>query len=52
MLDELNDEDLIMGSHRSKSVYLSEEGVKRAIQIINRYNLEGSDLNSKKEDKR
>ncbi len=49
LLDELNDEDLIMGGHRAKSVYLSDEAVKRAIKIINKYNLGKGDLNAKKE---
>lgn len=36
-INELTDEDLISGSHRSKSVYLSDEGVRVAEQLAKKY---------------
>lgn len=37
ILDELNEEDLIFGSKRAKSVYFTEEGIKRAEELIKKY---------------
>lgn len=48
LLDELTD-NLIVGSYRAKSVYLSEKGVERAIDILNKYNLGKAHLNEKEE---
>ncbi|MDZ5473297.1 DUF6429 family protein [Bacillus sp. 31A1R] len=36
-LDELTDEDLIRGSIKSKSVYLTDEGVKEAELLLKKY---------------
>ncbi len=36
-LNELTDEDLIRGSIRSKSVYLTEAGIKVAEELIKKY---------------
>ncbi|WP_249414134.1 DUF6429 family protein [Alteribacter keqinensis] len=36
-LDELTDEDFIRGSTRSKSVYLTEEGIKEAEKLMQKY---------------
>lgn len=51
LLDELTNEGLITGNHRAKSIYLSDEGVKKAIEIISKYNLEKDDFDAKKEEK-
>lgn len=37
IINELTDEDLISGSHRSKSVYLTDEGIKMAEQLAKKY---------------
>ncbi|QUW21417.1 transposase [Sporosarcina sp. Marseille-Q4063] len=37
MLNELSDEDLIRDSKRSKSVYLTEAGVKEAEALVEKY---------------
>ncbi|WP_394234908.1 DUF6429 family protein [Niallia oryzisoli] len=34
VLDELTDADLIRGSNRSKSVYLTESGIKEAEALL------------------
>lgn len=36
-LNELTDEDLIRGSIRSKSVYLTESGIREAEELIKKY---------------
>ena len=36
-LNELTDEDLIRGSIRSKSVYLTEAGIKNAEELMKKY---------------
>lgn len=37
-LNELDEEDYIrQGSHRSKSVYLTKEGIKKAQELLERY---------------
>ncbi|MEQ6375606.1 DUF6429 family protein [Bacillaceae bacterium S4-13-56] len=36
-LNELTDEDLIRGSVRSKSVYLTEAGIKEAEELMKKY---------------
>lgn len=36
-LNELTDEDLIRGSIRSKSVYLTEAGIKKAEELMKKY---------------
>ena len=38
-LNELLDEGLISGSYRSKSVYLSEEGINKAQEVAKKYML-------------
>lgn len=37
VLNELTDEDLIRGSIRSKSVYLTEAGIKEARELMKKY---------------
>ncbi|GEM05672.1 hypothetical protein HMI01_26600 [Halolactibacillus miurensis] len=37
VLDALSADDLIRGGHRSKSVYLTENGVNEAKQLIKKY---------------
>ncbi len=37
VLNELTDGDLIQGSKRSKSVYLTESGIKEAKALMNKY---------------
>jgi hypothetical protein len=37
ILDELSEEDYIRGSHRSKSVYLTEAGIKEAKSLAEKY---------------
>ena len=37
IINELTDEDLISGSLRSKSVYLTDEGIKLAEQLVKKY---------------
>ena len=39
ILDELTDEDFIRGSKRSKSVYLTEAGIKEAKEIAEKYQI-------------
>lgn len=36
-LNELTDEDLLRGSTRSKSVYLTEDGIKKAEELMKKY---------------
>lgn len=37
VLDELTDEDYIRGSIKSKSVYLTESGIKEAKELMKKY---------------
>ncbi|MDQ0214520.1 hypothetical protein J2S13_000916 [Oikeobacillus pervagus] len=37
ILNELTDEDLLRGSTRSKSVYLTEDGIKKAEKLMKKY---------------
>lgn len=37
IINELTNKDLISGSHSSKSVYLTDEGVKVAEQVAKKY---------------
>ncbi|MFS0614244.1 DUF6429 family protein [Lederbergia ruris] len=37
ILNELTDEDLIRGSIRSKSVYLTGDGIKKAEELMKKY---------------
>ena len=37
ILDELTEEDLLRGSKRSKSVYLTEAGIKKAEALVQEY---------------
>lgn len=37
ILNELTDEDLIRGSTRSKSVYITEVGIKKAEELMKKY---------------
>ena len=40
ILNELVDEDLIRGGHRSKSVMITDEGVKKAKELLKLYGIE------------
>ncbi|SFE30761.1 hypothetical protein SAMN05216238_11287 [Lentibacillus persicus] len=40
-LDQLTDDRYIFGSKRSKSVYLTDEGIKKARELMEKYNVEG-----------
>lgn len=40
ILDELTDEDLICGGHRSKSVILTDEGMNKAKELLTKYQIE------------
>lgn len=44
ILNELTDEDYIRGSKKSKSVYMTEEGIKKAKEIVKKYQIENDDL--------
>lgn len=48
LMDELIDESLISGGNRAKSIYLSDDGVKKALEIIEKYNFEKEDIIPKK----
>ncbi|GAX90089.1 DUF6429 family protein [Effusibacillus lacus] len=37
VLNELTDENLITGSHKAKSVYLTEQGVEKAKELVEKY---------------
>jgi len=37
VLNELTEEDLIRGSYRAKSVYLTEAGIKEAEKLMKKY---------------
>jgi len=37
ILNELTDEDVLRGSVRSKSVYLTEDGIKKAEELMKKY---------------
>jgi hypothetical protein len=37
ILDELNEEKLIFGNKRAKSVYFTEEGIKKAEELKKKY---------------
>ncbi|MEW6623956.1 MAG: DUF6429 family protein [Bacillota bacterium] len=37
ILNELTDEDLIRGGHRSKSVMITDEGMKKAEELLKQY---------------
>lgn len=37
VLNELNEEGYITGSKRSKSVYLTKEGIEKAERLVNKY---------------
>ena len=39
-LNQLTDEKYILGSRRSKSVYLTDDGIKRALELMKKYNIE------------
>ena len=38
-LNKLEDDGMIYGSHRSKSVVIYEEGIEMATQLLKKYNL-------------
>ncbi|WP_456273315.1 DUF6429 family protein [Bacillus sp. AK031] len=38
-LNELNEDKYIMGGKRSKSVYLTEEGINQAKELMEKYNI-------------
>ena len=40
ILDELTDEDLIRGGHRSKSVILTDDGMNKAKELLRKYQIE------------
>ena len=40
-LDELRDDKYIVGSNQSKSVYLTEEGIKKAQLLMKKYKIVG-----------
>ena len=40
IMDELTDEGFIYGSHKSKSIYLEESGVRRAQALFTNYGIE------------
>mgnify|MGYP001228171024 CR=1 FL=1 len=40
ILDELTDEDLIRGGHRSKSVILTDDGINKAKELLKKYHIE------------
>ncbi|OGO79906.1 MAG: transposase [Clostridiales bacterium GWC2_40_7] len=40
ILDELTDEDLIRGGHRSKSVILTDDGMKKVKELLKKYHIE------------
>lgn len=40
-LDELNESRYIVGSKRAKSVYLTDDGVEKAQELMKKYNIEG-----------
>lgn len=39
-LDKLNEEELVIDSHGNKSLYLTDEGVARAKEILEQYGIE------------
>ncbi len=39
ILDKLTEEDFIQGSKKAKSVYVTEEGISYAKQLIEKYNI-------------
>ena len=40
ILNDLTNEDLICGSHRSKSVYLNESGIAKAKSLLTSYGID------------
>lgn len=40
ILDELTEKDLIRGGHRSKSVMITDEGMKKAKEILKQYGID------------
>ncbi len=40
ILDELTEEDLIRGGHRSKSVILTDDGMNKAKELLKKYHIE------------
>jgi hypothetical protein len=40
ILDELTEEDLIRGGQRSKSVMITDEGVKKAKELLKQYGID------------
>lgn len=40
ILDELTDEDLIRGGHRSKSVILTDNGMIKARELLRKYHID------------
>jgi len=39
-LNELNDNNYIVGSKRAKSVYLTDDGIKKAQELMKKYNID------------
>lgn len=44
ILNELTEEDYISGSKKSKSVYLTKEGIKKAKEIAKKYQFEDDEF--------
>ncbi len=40
ILNELTEEDLIRGGHRSKSVVVTDEGMKKAKELLKKYGID------------
>lgn len=40
VLNELTDEDFIVGSKKAKSVYLTEDGIKKAKDLMKKYQID------------
>ena len=38
-LDKLTDDNYIVGSKRAKSIYLTEDGIKQAQKLMEKYNI-------------
>lgn len=39
ILNALEDEDLIRGTHKAKSTYITEEGLEKAKELMRKYNM-------------
>ncbi|MDD4569332.1 MAG: DUF6429 family protein [Tepidanaerobacteraceae bacterium] len=43
-LDDLTEEEYISGSRRSKSVYITEKGIRKAQEIAKKYQIEDDNI--------